>query len=146
MANDGSVCSNDGSPLHSLSFPGCLFAGLPLLTLPLRPLTTPPRITGDDDSKAVMPVKGSVRNTDEIAIDDDEDEMEEVGAPSRKQQMARMNIQEKAIPAAVHLHPSPYLAQFRYPSLHSLSLFLLLVCVEVKCLSGCVKIGIRRAG
>jgi hypothetical protein len=79
-------------------------------------------MTGDDDSKAVMPVKGSVRNTDEIAIDDDEDEMEEVGAPSRKQQMARMNIQEKAIPAAVPLHPSPYLAQFRYPSLLSLSL------------------------
>ena len=83
-------------------------------------------MTGDDDSKAVMPVKGSVRNTDEIAIDDDEDEMEEVGAPSRKQQMARMNIQEKAIPAAVPLHPSTYLALFRYPSLLSLTLFFLI--------------------
>jgi hypothetical protein len=113
---------------RAASLPGCLFSPSPppLLTLPpafpRRPLTTPPRMTGDDDSKAVMPVKGSVRNTDEIAIDDDEDEMEEVGAPSRKQQMARMNLQEKAIPAAVPLHPSPYLAQFRYPSLLSLPL------------------------
>ena len=48
----------------------------------------------------------AARNTDEIAIDDDDDEMEEVGeakGPSGKQQMARMNLVEKAIPSAVSL-------------------------------------------
>ena len=52
----------------------------------------------------MIPVAGSACNTDEIAIDnDDDDEMLEDGAakgPTGKQQMARMNLVEKAIPAA----------------------------------------------
>jgi hypothetical protein len=57
---------------------------------------------GGDNDSTVIPVKGSAQNTDEIAIDDDDDEMEEVEkGPSGKQQMARMNLEEKAIPAAV---------------------------------------------
>jgi hypothetical protein len=58
---------------------------------------------GDDPAAAIMPVQGSAQNTDEIAIDDDDDD-DDAGAekgPTGKQQMARMNIQEKAIPAAV---------------------------------------------
>ncbi len=62
--------------------------------------------TGGDETSSVIPVAGSARNTDEIAIDDDDDdEMVEDGAakgPTGKQQMARMNLVEKAIPAAVY--------------------------------------------
>jgi pre-mRNA-splicing factor SYF1 len=62
--------------------------------------------TGGDETSSVIPVAGSARNTDEIAIDDDDDdEMLEDGAakgPTGKQQMARMNLVEKAIPAAVY--------------------------------------------
>jgi len=76
---------------------------------------------GDDDSAAVMPVKGSAQNTDEIAIDDDDDdEMVEEKGPTGKQQMARMGVQEKAIPAGVYgglvkegEEPSGAMARFR---------------------------------
>jgi len=58
---------------------------------------------GDDASTAIIPVTGSAQNTDEIALDDDDDDDEGADkGPTGKQQMAKMNIQEKAIPAAVY--------------------------------------------
>jgi len=63
-----------------------------------------------------MPVKGSAQNTDEIAIDDDDDdEMVEAKGPTGKQQMARMGVQEKAIPAGVSLFLSLSLARVLLP-------------------------------
>jgi len=71
-----------------------------------------------------MPVKGSAQNTDEIAIDDDDDdEMVEEKGPTGKQQMARMGVQEKAIPAGVSLFLSLSLARVLLP-LSTLHLFL----------------------
>jgi hypothetical protein len=61
--------------------------------------------SGGDETSSVIPVAGSARSTDEIAFDNDDDvEMLEDGAakgPTGKQQMARMNLVEHAIPAAV---------------------------------------------
>ena len=54
------------------------------------------------DEESAVPATAAAHNTDEIALDDDEDEMVEDAGPTGKQQMKKMNLEERAIPAAVY--------------------------------------------